>query len=485
MAGSGETILDVIDDINDDFKDGEAGDDGNISAKLAEAMAKAEVSNNLTAKKGKYTPPENPASMSDIGESKAFFSSLRTQAMSVVDYKDSGTAGFLDTEAANLGTALEDISLNTSIASEYVGGAITEILTAIDNNKTTRSKTIEDSTSRTATITKGTGNVWAYSIKDGDDEKYSGTVTMPSNMPANITPVNFTTLTASFDGTVPKRKMNGTDDTGSQTFTTNMILTKTTAGADFVLSDATLSSDGESLAISNAVISTGYDYNATKTEDKLTANFVKLNSITLNGAVSGYTLSGTVAIPTYVTNSSIASKGFEEKGTYQTKFYNSGIIPKVATFIGTITNTNTAASLVGTLSVDVLNAATINLLSAEPKNPQLNVAYNGKLKMPSRPEMVVNLGYTNPEQKNNFTFSYSYDATVVNGTGNFDKDVKNGTIVLTNHLGLESTIKVANGDVVYGDDSSVKKGGKLIGKLGQREGLPVIEYTDGTFESLP
>ena len=62
----------------------------------------------------------------------------------------------------------------------------------------------------------------------------------------------------------------------------------------------------------------------------------------------------------------------------------------------------------------------------------------------------------------------------------------NGTITLSTHTGLRATIKVENGDVVYGAESSVTRNGTPVGQLEERAGgVPVIAYTDGTFESLP
>jgi len=337
-----------------------------------------------------------------------------------------------------------------------------------------------DSETRTGTVTRTANtSVWEYSVKDGDVEKYSGTVTLPQELPSDISPINFTTLTASYDGTVPMRELGEATDTGEQRFVTNMTLTKTTAGADFVLNNTTLTAGADSMGISNFSISTGYDYN--DTTDKTTLNFVKFNSLTLNGTVSGYSMSGTVAVPTYVENNSLENENFFDDE--EESFNNSKMIPKVVTFTGNITNTDTTASLTGTLSVDWLNAATMNLTDASNDEPSVDVSFNGTLQMPARPEMVVNLGYTN--SNNHFTFSYSYDATVINGIADFDEEMQNGTIVLTNHLGLEATIKQLNGETVYGPQSSVKKGGKVIGELQRREDVPVIKYIDGTFESLP
>ncbi len=480
MTDDNRTILDVIDDINADLKDGQAGDDGNISAKLAQSMRDVGISNNLTQTNGNYTPPANAAPLSDIAQSKTFFRELRTQAMSVVDYDNQGTPGFLDNESKNLATALESVTLNSDIAAMYVTSTITQILETIDDDQNSSTKSIENSQTREITVTKSTSPaIWTYAVTEGSTSLYAGTVTLPAELPSNISPDNFTTLTASFNGKVPMRKLGTSSGTSEQVFITSMTLTKTTLGADFVLNNTSLRANSELVSIPNASISIGYDYNNSAVEDdKLTMNFVKLNSLAVNGTISGYSINGTLAVPTYVINNTLADKNFFEN-------YNSTTLPKKITYSGDINNTTTSAGLSGALTIDWLNAATMDLTDESNDKPNINISSNGTLKMPTRPAMIVNFGYTNPSGVNNFTFSYSYNTTVINGTGNFDELMQDGTIVLSNHLGLEITIKQTDGNIVYGSQSSVTKGGKQIGELQEREGVPIVKYIDGSFESLP
>ncbi len=166
------------------------------------------------------------------------------------------------------------------------------------------------------------------------------------------------------------------------------------------------------------------------------------------------------------------------------KVYNSGYLPKKVTFDGNITNAN-GGYISGGVSVDWLNAKTMNLSKGSKDFPLVSVDVTGKIKMPSRPEMILNLGYKNPSKDNNFTFNYAYDATSITGAGDFDKEMQNGDIVLTSHHGLKAIIKVVDGDVIYGPQSSVTRNGAAVGELQERQGVPVIKYTDGTFESLP
>ncbi len=127
----------------------------------------------------------------------------------------------------------------------------------------------------------------------------------------------------------------------------------------------------------------------------------------------------------------------------------------------------------------------MNLSGSSDAKAIMDVSVIGKIKAPQRPEMMINLGFTNPNNHNNLRFVYAYDNTIINGTGAFDQAAENGSIILSTLDGLKITIKNDNGDVVYGAQSSVTKDGTKIGELQERQGVPVISYTDGSFESLP
>ncbi|NNJ45777.1 MAG: hypothetical protein HKP62_07155, partial [Sulfurovum sp.] len=45
-------------------------------------------------------------------------------------------------------------------------------------------------------------------------------------------------------------------------------------------------------------------------------------------------------------------------------------------------------------------------------------------------------------------------------------------------------LKVTDATIVYEGESTVTKDGLLIGTFEDREGLPVVKYTDGSFESI-
>ncbi len=164
-------------------------------------------------------------------------------------------------------------------------------------------------------------------------------------------------------------------------------------------------------------------------------------------------------------------------------FTNSGYLPKKVMFDGMIADKDNNSSLTGSVVVDWLNAETMDLTSKTAK-PKVEVTVSGKLEMPKRPSMLLNLGYMNNDGKNNFSLGYQYDQTVVNGTGIFDEEMDNGKVVLHTHEGLQFVVKVKDGKVVYGDESSITRNGAPVGVLEDRDGVPVIKYTDNSFESI-
>jgi len=675
------TLVEVIKEINDDLIDGTSGDDGEIATELAGVMKEKGIVNDFTDNNGSVETDDTVATKSDVEISKEFFAQLRTQAMSVVDYNGNGTPGFLDNEAKNLGTVLDDAALNLDVVGEYSVGLLDTVMKAIDNNMTTDSKVIDlESTQaieRVATVTKSSALVWDYSITDNGVEAYSGMLALPASNPDDINLSNFTTLNLEFNGTLPLKRSYSAEAADSQDVKMSAEVKKTSIGATLEVKELSVTHGTTALSVTNLKGAVSYVNN----EDLSTGlRFVQFDSMAVRGNVAGYQLDGNIAIPTYVTNASISDHNFsvenyttyingyascrdeqnnslawpggnvvftdvsggehtlatneggsldttierdinqgdefyrqsesyyegveldnvevtsnsctnivlddvymsydsiftyigiaplcsdnggmnsimDAEGTFTDStgiahtleniggalmvqyegnsenieinnplefsgkgyvlvgieddrimveapncpnpvleyfyvsgysegedIYNSGKIPKKVSFTGAIKNTSNNSEINGTLSVDWLNAATMDITNNSDEEPLVDVSFIGKIQMPERPLMTLSIGFTNPNDRNNFAFSYAYDSTTINGTGLFDKEMDNGTITLDSHNGLRALVKVTNGEVIYGAASSVKRNGRLVGQLEEREGVPVIKYTDGTFESLP
>ena len=566
---SDSSIMEITDALSDALSDGSADGEPIIMDFVAE-MDESNLTNNLVEDNGTYTPPEDIAQLSDIDAAKELFTELRTQAMSVTDYTNSGTPGFLDNEAMYMEMALSDVVLDISFI-EFALNYQSDVESFMrDSNLTVH--TVPIGQTRTLTITLTGPSSYDYVVEQ-NDSTWGGTVSYPMvNEPSDI--YTFTTLTAQVDGTFPlgyeyEIVPDGVED--SQSFNGTITATKTTSGANLEL-NGEVASNGTSLIITDATAEIAYEEDTTTGEPIL--NYFKFNSATLQGIVGGYTIDGSITVNSYVQNAGLAVKGGIEEiaetffygqaycsgggngttpyanalvqitldglthnvytdsngwyngqipGAYDINAFeyalsgsdasnyvtlddsvcpvgstastfvqgafidsyeniaNSGWLPNDVTFTGAISRTG--ASIEGTLNAKWLNAATIDVENSLDV-PFLDVTLNGKLQMPELPEMLMSLSYENNVTHNTLGASYTYDATVINANGVFDANMSNGDVEITTHTGIRADIDVSNGSIVYGGASNVTKDGLLIGEFEDREGLPVIKYTDGSFESI-
>ncbi|QOY52834.1 hypothetical protein [Candidatus Sulfurimonas baltica] len=256
------------------------------------------------------TPPEGLALLTDVEQAKAIFTELRTQAMSVVDYDNSGTPGFLDTEALSMESALNGAAIDIGFLGEALDGIITRTNFAMDTNQTTLNYTIPGTT-RNVTLTDNniSGSVsWGYAILDTNNNAWSGTVTYPDIVDENLSAFSYTTLTANIVGTLPQTYEIDTNASliNSQSFDGSVTVTKTTEGASIAI-EGSVSSNGDSFTISNLTANVGYDVNATTGEP--IGNYFKLNGLTLAGTVGNYSVNGTLTVNSYAQNTLWAAKG--------------------------------------------------------------------------------------------------------------------------------------------------------------------------------
>ncbi len=402
--------------------------------------------------------------------------------MSVVDYDNSGTAGFLDNESEKLSKELEEVSLNLDLASKYITSLFNGILVSTYSNHSEYEHLIEAEMAVELLQDLDNQRIWTYIIKDDGIAKYEGNITIPPNLSSSTSPSNFEPLIAKFNGTLPANIVNN-GNSGVQTFKSDITLTKESYGAKMILDNASLSNESGSIAIVNAQVRSGYTFDDEKSgNERLDMKFVALDSVTIQGSTVSYDLQGVLKLTDYVTNDSIKDKGF---GSDFDTIYNGGVLPKKLNFVGRVVNKTTEAEINATIDVNWLNAQSMNLLDDSSDTPSIEASIIGTLKMPQRPLMLLSLGYKNPDQEHDLTFSYSYDKTVINGIGSLDEAGENGKVVLSSPNGIKATIFYTDGEVVYGSESSVERNGVVIGYLEERESLPVIKYTDGSFESLP
>jgi hypothetical protein len=384
------SLNDVLDEISSDMEDGITGNDGDIADELVEVIKKEGVTNTFVRKEGKVsvnqpassdddtddkdqdqgqttgsddkesgnnngnpkpdpkpTPKPTPTPAEDIASAKAFFNSLRTQAMSIVDYDESGTPGFLDEEAKNLGEKTEEITLNTNIAAEYSVGLLNNIVYAIDNNLTSydheidddysdgstggssststyhESRAIESDSTREVAISRETDpKVWNYSITEDGSEIAAGKITLPMENLDDLSIENFTELIAKMEGTLPLGKSDE-EKSGVQRIKMDIDLKKTASGASLLVKELSLSSSDSTVILENLKGSVDYTFDKTKSEDEqIELKFVQFDEATLKATIPSYTFSGKLSVPAYAINRGISKNGFVHK-SYTTNIQGS------------------------------------------------------------------------------------------------------------------------------------------------------------------
>ncbi len=558
------SVMDITKELVNELKDGQAdGQADDTLNSLIGVMKEHNVINNLVESGGEYTPPSiDPARLSDIAEAKALFRELRTQAMSVVDYDESGTPGFLDTESEAMEQTLEKSVLDIGQIGRTLGEVVGAIGEAIEDDMTQYSEEILDDT-KTVTVKKRAKGSWDYTIKENGTEKWQGTIVFPEEIAADDAIEQLYTdgtLKITVDGTVPLGEdKKGAED--SQSFKGEVTLAKNAKGADLSISGM-VASNGTSIELKTATATLGYvKGEGEEDEGEPDFHFIKLHKVVLQGKVGAYTIDGSIVVNSYVENSHLKERGFFEnrkESSFEVSFYcrnnmpmtpknvtfeyeghtyqpswhysvyrfdeiegelayrditdnihyepngcpegdngivevndfdtdsdkkvgNSGWLPNDITLEGAIGRTG--ASLRGTLNAKWLNAATM-----DPSNDQakafVKVDFEGRLKMPERPEMLTTINFESGAQSNKFDASYTYDSTVIKLLGKFDSEMEKGTVDITSHTGIKATLVFDDGLKTDGT-SKVTKDGKVIGSLEEREDAPVIKYLDGSFESLP
>jgi hypothetical protein len=197
--------------------------------------------------------------------------------------------------------------------------------------------------------------------------------------------------------------------------------------------------------------------------------------------------------------------GYVDVGTYDSHtLYNSGWIPKKISFEGNLTNTQTETQLSGNVNIDIFNAKTFNfspeyyweLEERAKRDLNVSIEINGKLTMKDRPDALVNATYETGDTNathHKITASYTYGSTQLSLSGYVSLNGEDSVLTFTNSAGYSATSLVKNREFIQGDKdaksgSLVKKDGEIVGvvKLRKVDGrdIPVIEFNDGSFQSL-
>ncbi len=403
---------------------------------------------------------------SDIAVAKELFKSLRTQAMGLVKLDNNDSNGFLDTEADRLGRSLEDVMLNIDLTGKYSGAILGEVIQASEEGAA--SSTVSDvEAGRDVNLRKISPLVWDYNITQGSMLLGAGKVTLPDDNLSTLTLEGGSDLNGSLIGTFPLNSVDSGNAPGIQHGTLKLLLTKESDGALLNIQQMLVTSANALVELSDFTI------NAKYTDENHIQQMI-LNGTKMRAEVPGYLYEGTLSLPAdkYVAN--------------ETYTKNSGMIPSRLIFNGSLENSTNHAKITGAMQIDWLNALTMDMSEGSEESAHLKTEIHGLLERPQYQDTNVTLGFEEPVNSTDkvVTFSYQYDKTTVNATGLFDSEMQNGTIEIKTTDDVTVVLQISNGELVYGASSYVEKGGVKIGTIEERGAVPVVHYSDGTFESL-
>jgi len=445
-----------------------------------------------------------PTAATGIEASKAMFQELRTQALSLVDYKNSGTPGFIDTKALAVEEATRDVA---GPDTEVIGNFVSAMQLA-DKNSVEFPLNTDVNVIEVTKVTSG-GNYW-----DMYHNQY--TVKVLGSTDFHNQPYEFLRLLWANDIPHSMTVKRTGDHSYSYTFTNANDTTKTYSGT-FGVNNLAVSMTG------TLPVTERWNYDYYGHAASATHRTVNVNVTGTVGAISSTTgqfnYAGT--IKTYAENGSLdstftltnAKYNQIKNGTtwiYEPLSFDGKFEMKTYTLTGKVTASNyididnghgqmihvpkavvfdgkALDSTDGSYISGLVNGSMVTV-GTSTKESIYDVSFTGKLNVPNRPLTTVMLTMKNVDSdKANVTLSYTYDKTKIDVTGAIaDLGTVDGTHKYTAQLKNQAGVTIdvlgdATGKSVAG---IVSKDGIKIGTIDMLSKVPRVIYYDGTFETL-
>jgi hypothetical protein len=480
-----KSVQEVVDDIADDISDGSAGE-SETTKDLADAIKDNNVSNNLTENDGEYTPTtggstdtNNDSNISDeeaIVVAKGMFKDLRTSTLALVDYETPNKSGTIDVELRGFGEVVTEFEIKMDTASIYKSAILELIFDTIKIGELENVDIIGDGAGMKITIEKKSATNWYY--KFGKDDIYQGYVVVPTDDPSIYKDANnYTQLEFKFNGTLPEYRYRDViekdevESIGLQKLQGDIVVNNENGIVKITLTNGLIESHIEDQRISiNKMV--------TRSDKLIGGAYDKLEEVVFNGNLKHYLVDARIDIAKYSKNGRVVENG--------------GYLPNQIAFNGSIYNTQNATDLEAQIVAewkDLLSVdqATIDKYAYEAL---VDLSINGTIKVAQQAKKIVNMRFENYSNgSRDIDISYTGDGMVANVSSNFTSlKGDNGTITVSNHLGIRGDFILQNGLIVEGDvyenGSIITKDGSLIGVVEYREGILIVKYTDGSFESL-
>ena len=445
-----------------------------------------------------------PTAASGIAASRAMVQELRTQALSLVDYNNSGTPGFINTKAL----AVQEATRNVAGPDMGSIGYFVSAMQLADKNIVNFALNVPVTVIEATKVTSG-GNYWdmysnQYTVKIlGSTDLWSQAYELQRLLWMNDTPHSLVvtrtgdhTYTYVFTDANSLKTYTGTFGINNSAINMSGNLHVTTVwNYDYYNHIASAVHNTINVSVTGtvgAVSSTTGQFNYAGTVKTYTENGSLDSTFTLTNAKYNQIKNGTTWIyeplsfdgkfemKTYtLTGKVTASTYIDIDNGYGQMIH----IPKNVTFDGKASDSSDGSYISGLVNGSITNTIT------NVNDALFDVSFTGKINVPSRPLTTVILTMKNKDaNKADVTLSYTYDKTKIDITGLVSTtDTIYGTNVsytaqLKNQAGV--TIDVtsdATGKNVIG---IVSKDGIKIGTIDMLSTVPRVIYYDGTFETL-
>jgi hypothetical protein len=169
------------------------------------------------------------------------------------------------------------------------------------------------------------------------------------------------------------------------------------------------------------------------------------------------------------------------------------IIPKHASFTGSVEHLSSGVQLSGELDGTFTNAATYDFDAEESAGNYIqgSISFEGTIEAPSRPTITAAVSIAR-SAVNTATVNANYrrtntDGSVVylTGSGSYDIDTETLDLTMSNQNGLVVDMSVINTLPENGEFGTIKTaGGTTLATLKTVNDIPMVEYTDHYIESI-
>ncbi len=413
-----------------------------------------------------------------IQSAKDMLKDMREEVISIKNYKDPNNPSVYDKELKNF----HKISQNNVFPNvSYIGSFVQRMTDTIKRLEEEGLKETKEEFSRengdenfTLVIKKETQEPLNYASWDymilGGDQNYSGSFTY---IPKNEENQTFKNAKAySFFGSLPLSNKNSLKEKSkdAEYFKGKAVRFDNNESSYYLVLSATMETDTDNNKSVYEIKDSKY---LVTTKKEVQKDVSDIKSVKAQFAVIS------ISIPTYEINGMFKFSDYQKNRFYKK---NGSIAPSSIKFSGTIKGKTTQSEFKGDLMMKIKNFVKSDLTKKNPLLYEYKIA--GELNLPQHDPILLT-GYFDEIEKNRYynEISYTFGAKTIFTSGELLKDeyfkwdltIRNQEAITMHVVGNEKG--EFKGDVEVDNEK--------VGKFEKLNGIPIVRFKDGTFESIP